>query len=65
VIDKANFFNLLSRFWSWITGDPSAFFTFVLAVTATIQSFFLIRANKTARLAANAAKRAFRAQIWN
>jgi hypothetical protein len=63
VIDKATILDLLFRFWQWITADPSAFFTFILAAVAIIQIAFLIRADKTARLAANAAKKAADATV--
>jgi hypothetical protein len=53
----------LKRFWDWTTHDAVSFYTFVLAIftgvlgcVALIQLHFLNRADKTARVAAEAAK---------
>jgi hypothetical protein len=53
----------ISRFIEWSTNDPVAFFTFILAiftgalvVISSIQIRFLIKADRTASISANAAR---------
>ena len=64
------FGDMIARFWAWTTHDPVAFYTFVLAIftfvlglVAIFQAAMLIRADKTARLAAEAAMLSSRAAI--
>jgi hypothetical protein len=54
--------NPLKNFWNWTTADAVSFYTFVLAiftgvlsVIAIVQIRYLVRADKTARISADAA----------
>jgi hypothetical protein len=62
--EKAAHYNPFYEFWQWTTHDAVSFYTFVLAIftgvlgsVAIVQIRYLIRADKTARVAADAAKK--------
>jgi len=68
--EKAAHYNPFYEFWQWTTHDAVSFYTFVLAIftgilgsVAIVQIRYLSRADETARMAAEAAKKSANASL--